>query len=116
MTTRPLTIVRTDLGREIIKGMLADGVIISRPGDSDPDAIKLMRSRDLAALHIDGRRADVLSDVVVLPGSRLRGLQFMIDVRGLPPGRHLLETAVLPDPRDDDAGAKPASYRIPFWK
>ena len=38
-----LTIVRTDLGREIIKGMLADGVIISRPGDSDPDAIKLMR-------------------------------------------------------------------------
>jgi coenzyme F420 hydrogenase subunit beta len=38
-----LTVVRTDLGREIIKGMLADGVIISRPGDSDPDAIKLMR-------------------------------------------------------------------------
>jgi coenzyme F420 hydrogenase subunit beta len=36
-------VVRTDLGREIIKGMLADGVIISRPGDSDPDAIKLMR-------------------------------------------------------------------------
>ncbi len=38
-----LTVVRTDLGRAIIKGMLADGVIISRPGDSDPDAIKLMR-------------------------------------------------------------------------
>jgi coenzyme F420 hydrogenase subunit beta len=38
-----LTVVRTDLGREIIKGMLADGVIVSRPGDSDPDAIKLMR-------------------------------------------------------------------------
>jgi coenzyme F420 hydrogenase subunit beta len=38
-----LTVVRTDLGREIVKGMLADGVIISRPGDSDPDAIKLMR-------------------------------------------------------------------------
>ena len=72
--------------------------------------------RDLAALHIDGRRVEVLPDIVVLPGSRLRGLQFMIDVRGLPPGRHLLETAALPDPRDDDAGAKPASYRIPFWK
>jgi coenzyme F420 hydrogenase subunit beta len=38
-----LTIVRTDLGREIISRLIDDGVIISRPGDSDPDAIKLMR-------------------------------------------------------------------------
>jgi coenzyme F420 hydrogenase subunit beta len=38
-----LTVVRTDLGREVIARMLADGTIISRPGDDDPDAIKLMR-------------------------------------------------------------------------
>jgi coenzyme F420 hydrogenase subunit beta len=38
-----LTVVRTDLGREVISRMLADGVIVSRPGDDDPDAIKLMR-------------------------------------------------------------------------
>jgi coenzyme F420 hydrogenase subunit beta len=38
-----LTVVRTDLGREVMGRMLADGVIISRPGDDDPDAIKLMR-------------------------------------------------------------------------
>jgi coenzyme F420 hydrogenase subunit beta len=38
-----LTIVRTDLGREIITRMLQDGVIIGRPGDSDPGAIKLLR-------------------------------------------------------------------------
>ena len=38
-----LTIVRTDLGREIISRMIADGSIISRPGDSDPGAIALMR-------------------------------------------------------------------------
>ena len=37
-----LTIVRTELGREIIRRMIADGTIESRPGDSDPGAIKLM--------------------------------------------------------------------------
>jgi coenzyme F420 hydrogenase subunit beta len=38
-----LTVVRTDLGREVIARMLADGVIIARPGDTDPGAVKLMR-------------------------------------------------------------------------
>jgi coenzyme F420 hydrogenase subunit beta len=38
-----LTIVRTDLGREIIIRMLEDGVIEAKPGDSDPGAIALMR-------------------------------------------------------------------------
>lgn len=38
-----LTIVRTDLGREIIERMIADGSIIARPGDDDPEAIELMR-------------------------------------------------------------------------
>ncbi len=46
-----LTIVRTDLGREVISRMVADGTIIARPGDEDPDAIKLLhklsqKSRD----------------------------------------------------------------------
>ena len=38
-----LTIVRTELGREIIRRMIADGSIISRPADEDPGAIALMR-------------------------------------------------------------------------
>ena len=38
-----LTLVRTDLGREIIDGMLADGAIETRPGDDDPGAIALLR-------------------------------------------------------------------------
>ncbi|MCU4185446.1 Coenzyme F420 hydrogenase/dehydrogenase, beta subunit C-terminal domain [Acidiferrimicrobium sp. IK] len=38
-----LTIVRTDAGREIIDGMIADGVIETRPGDDDPGAVALMR-------------------------------------------------------------------------
>ena len=36
-----LTIVRTELGREIISRMIADGSIIARPGDEDPGAIAL---------------------------------------------------------------------------
>lgn len=37
-----LTVVRTDLGREIIMRMLEDGAIVGRPGDDDPAAIDLM--------------------------------------------------------------------------
>jgi coenzyme F420 hydrogenase subunit beta len=38
-----LTIVRTDIGREIIIKMLEDGAIEGRPGDDDPGAIALLR-------------------------------------------------------------------------
>ena len=38
-----LTIVRTELGREIIQRMIADGAIQARPGDDDPGAIALLR-------------------------------------------------------------------------
>jgi coenzyme F420 hydrogenase subunit beta len=38
-----LTIVRTDVGREIIIRMLEDGTILGRPGDDDPGAIQLLR-------------------------------------------------------------------------
>ncbi len=38
-----LTIVRTDIGREIIVKMLEDGSLIGRPGDEDPGAIKLLQ-------------------------------------------------------------------------
>ncbi len=38
-----LTIVRTDVGREILIGMLEDGTIEGRPGDDDPGAIELLR-------------------------------------------------------------------------
>jgi coenzyme F420 hydrogenase subunit beta len=38
-----LTLVRTDKGREVMDGMLADGLIEVRPGDDDPGAIALLR-------------------------------------------------------------------------
>ncbi len=37
-----LTIVRTEQGREVLAGMVADGVIETRPGDDDPGAIELL--------------------------------------------------------------------------
>ncbi len=37
-----LTIIRTELGREIISRMIDDGSIEARPGDEDPGAIALM--------------------------------------------------------------------------
>ena len=37
-----LTIIRTDVGREVISRMIADGSIIARPGDEDPGAIALL--------------------------------------------------------------------------
>lgn len=37
-----LTVVRSDLGREIIMKMLEDGSLIGRPGEDDPDALALM--------------------------------------------------------------------------
>jgi coenzyme F420 hydrogenase subunit beta len=39
-----LTIVRTDLGREIISRMIDEGAIVARPADEDPGAIKLLRT------------------------------------------------------------------------
>ena len=38
-----LTIVRTDKGRELLDGMIADGAVETRPGDEDPGAIALLR-------------------------------------------------------------------------
>ncbi|MEJ7585813.1 MAG: Coenzyme F420 hydrogenase/dehydrogenase, beta subunit C-terminal domain [Acidimicrobiales bacterium] len=37
-----LTIVRTELGREIMTRMISSGAILARPGDDDPGAIALM--------------------------------------------------------------------------
>ena len=44
-----LTIVRTDLGREIIVKMLSDGTIEGRPGDDDPGAIELLRKLSIVS-------------------------------------------------------------------
>ncbi len=37
-----LTVVRTEQGRELLDGMIADGAVETRPGDDDPGAIDLL--------------------------------------------------------------------------
>ncbi len=37
-----LTVIRSELGREVIMKMLEDGSLIGRPGEDDPDALALM--------------------------------------------------------------------------
>lgn len=44
-----LTIVRTDAGREIIEGMVADGSIETRPADEDPGAVALLRKLSIVS-------------------------------------------------------------------
>ena len=44
-----LTIVRTDIGREIIIKMLEDGTIVGRSGDDDPGAIDLLRKLSITS-------------------------------------------------------------------
>ncbi|MGH9093820.1 MAG: Coenzyme F420 hydrogenase/dehydrogenase, beta subunit C-terminal domain [Acidimicrobiales bacterium] len=44
-----LTIVRTDAGREIIAGMVADGHIETRPADDDPGAVALMHKLSIVS-------------------------------------------------------------------
>ena len=39
-----LTIVRTELGEEVIDRMIADGTIIARPAETDEKAMKLLRT------------------------------------------------------------------------
>src|SRR5665213_3512027 len=38
-----LTMVRTDTGRDLLNGMIADGAVETRPGDDDPGAIALLQ-------------------------------------------------------------------------
>jgi coenzyme F420 hydrogenase subunit beta len=44
-----LTVVRTEQGAEIIDGMIADGVIETRPAEDDPGAIALMRKLSIVS-------------------------------------------------------------------
>ena len=62
-----LTIVRTDLGREIIQRMIADGSIQARPGDDDPEAIELMRKLAIKSRKRWPETADPIPRIGVPP-------------------------------------------------
>ncbi|HEX9259567.1 MAG TPA: Coenzyme F420 hydrogenase/dehydrogenase, beta subunit C-terminal domain [Acidimicrobiales bacterium] len=59
-----LTIVRTDLGREIVDRMVKAGVIIARPADTDDKAMKLLRTLSI----VSRRRWPAFADKAVSVG------------------------------------------------
>ena len=62
-----LTIVRTDLGREIMIKMLEDGTIEGRPGDDDPGAIDLLRRLSIVSRRRWPSSAPVQSPKIGVP-------------------------------------------------
>ena len=62
-----LTIVRTELGEEVISRMIADGVIISRPAQEDEKAMKLLRLLSIVSRRRWPEFADAAPKIGVPP-------------------------------------------------
>ena len=62
-----LTIVRTDLGVEVINRMIADGSIIARPAQEDEKAMKLLRMLSIVSRRRWPNDADPAPAVGVPP-------------------------------------------------
>ncbi len=89
----------------------------TRREDAADDEIALLDCyAALLAVRVDGQRLQLRPDFYVAAESRIRGVAFMIDARSLNRGRHVISIAQWPSRRNRDDGAKPASWRIPFWK
>ena len=100
-----LTIVRTDIGRELMDGMIRDGWIETRPGDDDPGAIALMHKLSAKSrkrwpeFAIDAPRLLPTPDRVATPTRRRPGQQHQ---------RTADEQERDPDDRHRDASLAPA--------
>jgi coenzyme F420 hydrogenase subunit beta len=62
-----LTIVRTELGEEVIKRMIADGTIIARPAQEDEVAMKLLRTLSIVSRRRWPKEADAAPAIGVPP-------------------------------------------------
>jgi coenzyme F420 hydrogenase subunit beta len=62
-----LTIVRTELGEEVINRMIADGVIVARPAQEDEKAMKLLRLLSIVSRRRWPEWADKAPSVGVPP-------------------------------------------------
>src|SRR3954452_24369836 len=62
-----LTIVRTELGEEVINRMIADGVIISRPAQEDETAMRLLRTLSIVSRRRWPKDADPAPTIGVSP-------------------------------------------------
>src|SRR6478736_6112504 len=73
-----LTIVRTELGEEVINRMIADGVIISRPAQEDETAMRLLRTLSIVSRRRWPKEADPAPTI----GGRL-GSSALVGLAGL---------------------------------
>ncbi|MET0577116.1 MAG: Coenzyme F420 hydrogenase/dehydrogenase, beta subunit C-terminal domain, partial [Ilumatobacteraceae bacterium] len=62
-----LTIVRTELGEEVINRMIADGTIIARPAQEDEVAMKLLRTLSIVSRRRWPKDADAAPAIGVPP-------------------------------------------------
>ena len=62
-----LTIVRTELGEEVINRMIADGTIIARPAQEDEKAMKLLRTLSIVSRRRWPKDADPAPAIGVPP-------------------------------------------------
>ena len=62
-----LTIVRTELGEEVIDRMIADGTIIARPAQEDEKAMKLLRTLSIVSRRRWPKDADPAPTIGVPP-------------------------------------------------
>ena len=84
-----LTIVRTELGEEVIERMIADGVIVARPAQEDEVAMKLLRTLSIVSRRRWPKDADPAPTI------------------GVPPPKK--KKAAAPPPSADDAARADAS-------
>ena len=99
-----LTVVRTDLGREVMNRLIAEGVITTRPGDDDPDAIALMRRLSIVSRRRWPDAAHPAAKVGVPPPKKKK-----------PPTETVTPDpkAVADDPPSADEGVKPTDAPTP---
>jgi hypothetical protein len=71
---------------------------------------------DMHRVKLDGEELPPLEFLLHEDADGLRGFVAMIDVRALPPGRHVLEIARPTVRRDARRDEPPQPYRIPFWR
>ena len=62
-----LTIVRTELGEEVINRMIADGTIVARPAQEDEEAMKLLRTLSIVSRRRWPKDADPAPAIGVPP-------------------------------------------------
>jgi hypothetical protein len=71
---------------------------------------------DMHRVKLDGEELPPLEFLLHEDADGLRGFVAMIDVRALPPGRHVLEIARPTVRRDARRDEPPQPHRIPFWR